>query len=167
MTEITLQCRDVFEEQDHNKIYIKDLNKSITHNMRWYWSSKKSASLQKLAFHATFTLKLHGGSQPSTWFDQIDQKNQNRRLIWRNRGSTVSLIASSKTGTTTPGIKCGIDSKVTVHGASSKSTSFTTPSLLYHVSSTKPLLSQIGSCQLCFAKKHRMLDYPLVLKSHI
>lgn len=55
------QCGDIYEEQERNETFIRGLNKSIRHSMRGYWPSKKSASLQDLAFYAPSLLNFQRG----------------------------------------------------------------------------------------------------------
>lgn len=52
-------CKDVYKEQNLNKIFSKALDTSIRQIMRGYWNTQnKTASLYDLDLHATTLLKL-------------------------------------------------------------------------------------------------------------
>lgn len=94
-----------------NETFLKDPNKSIRLSMRRYWSSKKLATLQELAFCVTSFLKLRGEGQSSAQDYWIRNKDQNRRTDRQNRWSMVNVVTLSKTTTKPTGNQFGVDSK--------------------------------------------------------
>lgn len=59
--------------------------------------------MHDFANNATPLPEVQGEDQPSARFNQINNKNQNRRPIWQTRGSTVTVTTSSETASQVPG----------------------------------------------------------------
>lgn len=59
----TICCADVYEEQDLNETFIRELEKYIRQKMRGYWSTRQAVRLPNLTFCETWPLQLQEGHQ--------------------------------------------------------------------------------------------------------
>lgn len=130
--------------------------------MREYWPTRKTITLHDLTFYGTSLQKLQERNQgvPST--NTTSNKNQNRGPTWQTRGSTVNVTTSSNTESTFLGQKSVVEPNVYVINTASTMISPLSSDLFLCPSSTQAYANRCDPCEVCFDKRHRTLDCPLI-----